>query len=587
MPRARLVAVVTSVAIVGALASACARPVESASLVLRNGKIVTVDDSRRQAQALAVRGDRIVAVGSDADIAPYIAASTEVIDLAGRLEVPGFIEGHGHFLGLGDAKLQVDLTAARSWDAVVALVAAAVTTTPPGALIRGRGRHQSKWNAPPSPHVEGMPVHDAMSAVSPDNPVVLEHASGHAVMANAKAMAIAGITRHTEDPAGGRVLKTRGGQPTGILLETAAGLLSATGAGTKGPALAFARVDDEALARRQVAIASQELLSKGITTFHDAGVALPTIRFYKTLVDEQALPVRLWVMTSDDTAAIAAHPAWYRVDGYGDLRLTVRAIKRVMDGALGSRGAWLLAPYADQPSTSGLNTLSVDELRATARVAADLGFQLAVHAIGDRANREVLNVFEEVLASRPDGKNLRWRIEHAQHLSAADIPRFGRLGVLASMQGLHAPSDAVFVLERLGPARAAEGAYVWRTLLDSGAVVTNGTDAPVEDVNPLGSFYGSVTRRKKGGTAFYPDQRMTREEALRSYTLSAAYSAFEDPIKGSLAPGKLADVAVLSADIMTIPEDEILSAQVAMTIVGGKVVFRQDTRAGGIIRATP
>jgi len=281
------------------------------------------------------------------------------------------------------------------------------------------------------------------------------------------------------------------------------------------------------------------------------------------------------VAHADERPAIAKDPAAYRVDGYGDQRLSVRAIKRVMDGALGSRGAWLLAPYADQPSTSGLNTLSIDELRATARVAADLGLQLCVHAIGDRANREVLNVFEEALASRPDGKGLRWRIEHAQHVSAADIPRFGRLGVIAAMQGLHAPSDAVFVPQRLGAERAAEGAYVWRTLLDSGAVVINGTDAPVEDANPLGSFYASVTRRKKGGAAFYPDQRMTREEALRSYTLSAAYAAFEETIKGSLTPGKLADVAVLGADIMTVPEDEILDAQVAMTIVGGKMVFKR------------
>lgn len=570
-----LAARVAILTIAGAWVSACAPRVEPASLVLRNGRLVTVDDRQPLAQALAVRGDRIVAVGTDTEVARYVGPATQLIDLAGQLAVPGFIEGHGHFLGLGDAKLLLDLTDARSWDDIVAMTAAAVKAAPPGALVRGRGWHQSKWDAPPRQQVEGMPVHDALSAVSPDHPVVLEHASGHAVMVNANAMALAGITRRTPNPPGGEVVKTRGGEPTGILRETAVALLSATRAGSKGPALAFAEAADEALARRQVALAAADVLSKGITSFHDAGVSLGVIRFYKKLVDEGALPVRIWAMTSDDTAAIAADPAAYRVDGYGDERLTVRAIKRVMDGALGSHGAWLLAPYSDMPSTSGLNTLSVDELRATARLAAAQGLQLCVHAIGDRANREALNVYEEVLASQPNGKNLRWRIEHAQHLSAADIPRFGSLGVIAAMQGLHAPSDAPFVVERLGAARAEEGAYVWRKLIDAGATIVNGTDAPVENVDPLGSFYASVTRKRKDGTAFYPDQRMTRAEALRSYTLNAAYAAFEESIKGSLTPGKLADITVLTADIMTVPEDQILSAKAAMTIVGGTVVFRR------------
>jgi hypothetical protein len=555
--------------------AACGPALEPASLVLRHGKVVTVDAAKPLAQALAVRGDRIVAVGTNEEIAPYVSPTTEVIDLAGRLAIPGFIEGHGHFLGLGDAKLQLDLTGARSWEEIVTMTAEAVKTTPPGELIRGRGWHQSKWDHPPTPRVEDLPVHDALSAVSPNNPVVLEHASGHAVIVNAKAMALAGITRRTPNPPGGEIVKDAVGNPIGLLRETAVGLLTPSSGGGGGPALASARADNESLARRQAALAAQDVTSKGITSFQDAGASLGAIRFYKKLVDEGALPIRLWVMTSDDNAAIAAHPGDYRLDGYGDHRLTVRAIKRVFDGALGSHSAWLIEPYADLPSTRGLNTLPIDELRETARVAIEQGFQLCVHAIGDRANREALNVFEEAIKAHPDKKDLRWRVEHAQHLTAADIPRFGALGIIASMQGRHAPSDAVFVLERLGPARAEEGAYVWRKLLASGAVVINGTDAPIEDVNPLGSFYGSVTRKLKDGSTFYPDQRMTREEALRSYTLSAAYAAFEEQLKGSLTPGKLADITVLSKDIMTVPEDDIPSARVVYTIVGGKVVFAQ------------
>jgi predicted amidohydrolase YtcJ len=262
--------------------------------------------------------------------------------------------------------------------------------------------------------------------------------------------------------------------------------------------------------------------------------------------------------------------ARYRVVNLADHRLTVRAFKRAMDGALGSRGAWLLKPYADLTSAFGLNTDPIEDIERAARIAVRDGFQLCVHAIGDRANRETLDLFERAAAGRRD---LRWRVEHAQHLSAADIPRFGALGVIAAMQGVHCTSDAPYVLERLGAARAEEGAYVWKKLLASGAVVGNGTDAPVEDLDPIASFYATVTRKTQSGAAFYPGERLTREEALRSYTLSNAFAAFEEDIKGSLAPGKLADITVLTKDIMSVPEDEIRSARVASTIVGGKVLY--------------
>jgi predicted amidohydrolase YtcJ len=264
----------------------------------------------------------------------------------------------------------------------------------------------------------------------------------------------------------------------------------------------------------------------------------------------------------------------YRVVNYGDKRFTVRATKRAIDGALGSRGAWMLEPYADL-ATSGMNTDSLADVRMIAELAIKNDYQMAIHAIGDRGNREVLNIYEETFKRHPGKKSqeLRWRIEHAQHLSAADIPRFGRLGVIASMEGIHATSDAPYVLARLGPKRAEEGAYVWQKLMKSGAVIANGTDAPVEDIDPIPSFYASVSRRTKDGSVFYPDQRMSRMEALRSYTINAAFAGFDDKIKGSLSVGKLADITVFSKDLMTIPEEQIPSTQIVYTIVGGKVQY--------------
>ncbi len=265
----------------------------------------------------------------------------------------------------------------------------------------------------------------------------------------------------------------------------------------------------------------------------------------------------------------------YRVVGYGNDMLTIRAIKVTADGALGSRGAWLLEPYADKPDSTGLVPAAVKTLPETAQIAIAYNMQLCVHAIGDRANREVLNIYEEAFKkANKDGKDLRFRIEHAQHLSAVDIPRFGRLGVIASMQANHCTSDAIFVPDRLGDKRSEEGAYVWQKLMKSGAVVTNGTDAPVENVDPIPNYYSAVTRKDSRGKAFYPDQAMSRMEALRAYTIQNAYAAFEENIKGSLTVGKLADITVLTKDITKVPEEEIKAAKIAYTIIGGKVVYR-------------
>jgi predicted amidohydrolase YtcJ len=560
------VVMLSVVSFVAAGACASQPSVPPATLVLTNGKVVTVEASPAEARAIAITGDRITAVGSDDEIKRYIGAGTEVIDAGGQLVIPGFIESHGHFSGVGEAQLVLKLATANTWDDILSMVENAATAAKPGQWIYGRGWHQEKWSTPPSPNVEGFPTEASLSRVSPNNPVLLTHASGHASFANALAMKLSGVTRATRNPDGGEILKDAKGNPTGLLRETAARLIRR---GTGGPA----PTDEERVTRerRVLELAAQEALSKGITSFQDAGSSFETIDRMKAMADEGKLGVRLWVMVRAGLEQEAQKLAQYRMVDYGNGHLTVRAIKRSIDGALGSRGAWLLEPYADKPDSSGLNTTSVEDIRATATLAMQHGYQLCVHAIGDRANRETLDIFQEAFKANPEKKDLRWRVEHAQHLHPSDIPRFGALGVIASMEGIHCTSDAPYVLARLGATRAEEGAYVWQKLLKSGAVVTNGTDAPVEDVDPIASYYATVSRKLKDGSVFYPDQRMSRMEALKSYTINGAFAAFEDGSKGSLKPGKYADVVVLSKDIMTIPEDEILTTQVVYTVVGGKV----------------
>jgi hypothetical protein len=546
--------------------------VEPADLVLTNGKIVTVDDVMPEAAAVAMRGAEIVAVGTAAEIEDYIGPETEVIDLNGRLAIPGLIEGHGHYLGLGRAQTILDLTQAGSWDDIVAMVRDAVAQARPGEWINGRGWHQEKWSSLPAETVDGVPLHTELSAVSPDNPVLLTHASGHAGFANARAMELAGITASTRNPAGGEIVHDARGNPTGLLRETAQRLVNAGGATEqRTPEQVFAE------RKRYVDLAAQEALSKGITSFHDAGSSFEVIDFLRTLEERNELPVRLYVMVrGESNEEMDARLPEYFMPIQGNDFLTVRSIKRQIDGALGAHGAWLLEPYLDMPASAGLTLEEPADIEGTARVAIKHGFQVNTHAIGDRANREVLDIYQRVFEANPDRTDLRWRIEHAQHLHPDDIPRFGQLGVIASMQGIHCTTDAPWVYRRLGEERAESGAYVWRDLMDTGAIIANGTDAPVEDVDPIASFYASVTRLTADGSVFFGDQKMTREEALRSYTLNNAIAAFEEDRKGSIAAGKLGDITVLDRDIMTIPDSEIPAARVDLTIVGGEVRYRRE-----------
>ena len=543
-----------------------------ADLVLQGGKVVTLDPKHGEQQAIALRGAWIERIGNDSDISDLVGEGTRVIDLDGRVVVPGFIEGHGHFLALGRAKQILDLSEASNWEEILSLVAQAVRETSPGEWIHGRGWHQEKWNALPENSVEGVPRNQSLSEIAADNPVFLTHASGHAAFANQAALEAAGVSEFTPDPLGGTLVRAPDGSLTGLLRESAADLV---GRAADAQELQGTAEEREQRLRERVRLAGEEALKHGITSFHDAGASFDEIDLLRKLESEGALPVRLYVMImGPNNEQLEAMLPDYFMPSEGDDYLSVRSIKRQIDGALGSHGAWLLKPYADLPDTAGLILDPVAQLEEASETAAHHGFQVNTHAIGTRANRETLDLYERVWERLElSGRSLRWRIEHAQHLHPTDVPRFGGLGVIAAVQGIHCASDAPWIPFRLGERRARETSYPWRDLLETGALIGNGTDAPVEAISVLASFHASVTRMDDHGRAFHPHQAMTREEALMSYTINNAYAAFEEDFKGSLAAGKLADLVVLSADILTVPQDEILETKIDYTILGGRVAY--------------
>ena len=556
------------------LLSAC-QPTETtvADLIFVNGNIYTVNPEQPRAEAIAVKNGRIVAVGDNAEIEKWRAAETEVIDLAGQFVMPGFIEGHGHFSGLGYSLINLNFLKSKSWDDIVAAVGEAAKNAQPGEWIVGRGWHQEKWEVPLERQVLGYPYHDQLSEVSPNNPVVLRHASGHSLFANKKAMEIAGISAETPSPAGGEIVRDARGEAIGVFEERAMGLINES----YNEYLATLSEEDKKREwQRAVRLAQDECLAKGVTSFQDAGSSQQEVQWYKEMAEAGEFDLRLWAMIRHRYPDIQNRLDGLPIINAGNGFFTCRAIKSEVDGALGAFGAWLLAPYNDKRDFHGQNTTKIEDVDAIARLAIAKDLQLCVHAIGDRANREVLNIMEREFKKQANKKDLRWRIEHAQHLNPDDIPRFRELGVIASMQGIHCTSDAPFVVKRLGEERARNGAYAWRSLLDAGVVVSNGTDAPVEDVSPLESFYATVTRKRFAppDIEFFPEQSLTREEAIYSYTMACAYAAFEEQDKGSLELGKFADLIVLSKDLLTCPEEEILQTEVRMSVVGGKIRYR-------------
>jgi predicted amidohydrolase YtcJ len=557
-----------------AVEEAAAPGVAPADLVLRGGKVATVDPAIGHAEAIAVNGYQVTAVGSNDEISAYIGPETEVIELNGRFAMPGFIEGHGHYMGLGRAKQILDLTKVKNWDEVVTMVAGAVDKAQAGEWIFGRGWHQDKWDSTPENAVDGVPLNDSLNAVSPNNPVSLRHASGHAGFFNDAALAIADIDNETADPPGGTIVRTPDGRATGLMRETAQRLLN------EAIGIYEGRLTPEEMNqvdRERVMLAGDEALAHGITSFHDAGSSFETIDFFRKLEEEGNLPVRLYVMVRRESNELMdqALPQ-YKMLPEGNDYLTVRSIKRQIDGALGSHGAWLLEPYEDLSDTAGLVLEEVDDIEGTAEIAVKHGFQVNTHAIGDRGVRETLDLYERVWERlEVDGKPLRWRIEHSQHIDPADVPRYGQLGVIASVQAIHGTSDGPWIPSRLGDERAKSTSQPWRDLFNTGAIVTNGTDVPVEPIDAISSYYASVSRMMINGEKFYPEHAMTREEALQTYTLNNAIAAFEEDIKGTLTPGKFADIVVLSQDLLTVEEERIPQTTVDITIVGGEVKYRR------------
>jgi predicted amidohydrolase YtcJ len=541
-------------------------------MVILGGRIYTATDRSPIVEAVAVTGNKIVFAGKEEDARALIGSQTTVVDLEGKVMTPGFIEGHGHLMGVGYNELNLDFMNVKSFDEMIEMVRNAASQAQPGQWIIGRGWHQDKWDIKPDKMVKGFPLHQKLSEASPNNPVFLRHASGHAGFANAKAMELAGVNQLSieklsgDESEGGEIIRDALGNPTGLFNERAMNLIDR-----------HIPKNTEDTDKQALDLALKACLRNGITSFHDAGATRENIALYHEFRKDDKLSVRLYIMITGRDRGLVYE--WLNRGPEIDTAswLTIRSIKLNCDGALGSRGAWLLEPYSDRKDFSGMATISMDTVLKTSQEALKHGFQVCSHAIGDRANKEILDRYEIAIRENPSQlADHRFRIEHAQHLSPSDIPRFAKLGVIPAMQAIHMSSDRPWAIERLGEKRIVEGAYMWQALVKSGARIVNGTDAPVEPLNPIPSFYASVTRKTLKGdppNGFEPDQKLTRDQALKSYTIDAAYGAFEENVKGSIEPGKLADFTIFSKDIMTIPEQEILTTEVSIVIVGGKVAF--------------
>jgi len=547
----------------------------TADLVLYNAFVYPVSGEPIAQGAVVIKDGKILTIGASEEILlKWKSHSKDLIDCSGSFLMPGIIEGHGHFSGLGNNLQHLDLLDTHDWQEIVDSVGLRAKKAKAGAWITGRGWHQEKWINPVLKNINGYPYHDILSKVSPDNPVILFHASGHALFANEAAMKIAGINPETKNPQGGRIVRDEAGYPLGVFEENAMDLIYK-------PYRDF--LDSRSVIEQSnewynaISLAQQHCLKYGITTFQDAGSTYTEINKYNSMAVNDSLDLRMWVMFRQPYDTLKMHMDGLPIIRSGQDMFTCRAVKAQMDGALGSFGAWLLQPYTDKPGFVGQNTTSIEEIQQIAALAMEKGMQMCVHAIGDRGNREVLNVYANEMRNHKDKKDVRWRIEHAQHLNPDDMPRFKELDVIASMQGIHCTSDAPFVEKRLGHQRSREGAYAWRSLLDLGVNIANGTDAPVERVNPFPNIYALVTRRRlDDGQVFYVEQAMTRKEALYAYTLANAYAGFEEDIKGSLEPGKWADIVLLSQNLLTCPDDSIPETNVKMTMVGGKIKYQNN-----------
>ncbi len=532
---------------------------QPADLVVTNGRIYTADGARPVVDAMAVRGGRVVFVGDRAGARALTGANTRTLDLQGRTVIPGMTDAHAHVTGLGQSLLNVDLTGTSSYQQVIDRVVERARNTPEGEWIIGRGWDQNDWGD------TRWPTHEALSRAVPEHPVFLERVDGHAGLVNALALQKAGVTKATKDPSGGAIERDAQGNPAGVFIDNAQGSIERA-----IPAMTRAQV------KNAIKLAIAEMHRWGLTGVHDAGASATVLELYEELGREGALNIRLNAMISDHAPTIAAWFTRGPQNGLYDGMLWVRSVKLYQDGALGSRGAALLEPYSDDARTSGLLVSAPEHIKDVATRALRAGFQVNTHAIGDRGNRLVLDAFEAALKEVPTADH-RFRVEHAQILNFDDIPRFAALGVIPSMQASHQTSDMYWAGNRLGEGRL-RGAYAWRSLIESGVVIPNGSDFPVEHVNPLISFKAAVSRQDARGWpvgGWYPEQRMTRDEALKSMSLWAAYAAFQENELGSLTAGKRADFVVLDQDIMRVPDAMLTETHVLSTWVGGRSVYER------------
>jgi predicted amidohydrolase YtcJ len=534
-----------------------AAPKAPADLIVTNARVYTADDARPLVEAFAVRDGRIAFVGSQREAAVLRGPNTRVVDAGGRTVIPGMVDAHAHFSGLAQTLRSVDLTGTNSLAEVIARVVAKSTSVPKGTWITGRGWDQNDWG------VTDFPTHEALTAALPDHPVLLERVDGHAMYANMAAMKVAGVTAASKAPVGGQIIKDAKGNPTGVFVDNASNVLE-----EKVPAPTAAEY--KSALKEAIALMHRW----GLTGMHDAGASRTAIDTYEELAKAKELNLRLYVMISDDKTALDHYFAKGPQSALYDGQLWVRAVKLYADGAMGSRGAALLEPYSDDPNNSGLLKSTQEHIRDVAERGLKAGFQINSHAIGDRGNRVVLDAYEQALKTVPSVDH-RFRVEHAQILHYDDIPRFAQLGVIPSMQASHQTSDMYWIGKRLGPTRLY-GAYAWQSLLQTGVVIPNGSDFPVEQVNPLISFHAAIARqdaRDWPAGGWFPEQKMSREEALRSMTIWPAYAGFQETSMGSITAGKFADFVILDTDIMRVPAEMVMKTRVLSTWVGGKAVF--------------
>ncbi len=542
--------------------------IQRALVLLPNGSSEPMD--------ILIKGGEIIELvpNPELKLTENSSHGAKVIDADGNFVMPGFIDAHAHFISLGKNKANLDFLATSSWEEVVDMVKEKASTLPKGEWIIGRGWHQEKWPNLPSKMIEGFPIHEALSTVSPDHPVMLTHASGHGLIANAKAMELANIDSDTKSPNGGVILMDQEGQPTGVFQENAMALIADTYAENQK------NKSEEDIAKEwmnYLRLAEEECLSQGITTVHDASISLDDAFKFKDLANNNELNLRLYAMLSDQALqntplqTLRDHVESTREDKF----FTNTAVKAFVDGALGSRGAWLIEEYSDAPGYKGENVTPFESLEKTAEIAKELDIQVCIHAIGDRGNREVIDVFEKVAGDEIGER--RWRIEHAQHLNPRDIDRIADLNIIASMQTVHCTSDAPYAVKRLGEKRIEEGAYVWQTLLNKNVHIANGTDAPIERINPFENLYAAVTRKRlDSDEAFYPDQKMSREKALEIYTQANAYAGFQEDWKGKIEKGYVADIVILDTNLLTCDEADIPKTKVLYTLVDGQIKYTAD-----------